>query len=94
MLYGVPVTSPARTLLDSAPELTTRELAAALEQAQVKRLVTKRDLSDTLERSPSRAGVAALRALVAEPAFTRSEAERRVVALLRAAKLPAPAFIT
>jgi len=29
---------------------------------------------------------------VDEPAFTRSEAERRLVALLRAAKLPPPAF--
>jgi len=91
-LHGIPLTSPARTLLDSASQLPTRELAAAVEQAQVKRLVTKHDLRATLDRAPSRAGAPALRALVDEPAFTRSEAERRLVALLRAAKLPPPAF--
>jgi len=91
-LDGIPITSPARTLLDSAPQLTTGELAAALEQAQVKRLVTQGSLLATLDRAPGRAGIPALRALLAEPAFTRSKAERRVAALLRAAKLPIPAF--
>jgi very-short-patch-repair endonuclease len=36
--------------------------------------------------------VRALRAVLEEPAFTRSRAERRVVALMRAAKLPQPVF--
>lgn len=90
-LYGIPITSPARTLLDCAAELPTRDLAAALEQAQVKRLVTKHQLHATLERAPNRPGAPALRALLAEPAFTRSEAERLLVALLRAARLPPPA---
>ena len=35
---------------------------------------------------------AALRELIEQPVFTRSEAERRLVALLRAARLPIPAF--
>ena len=69
-----------------------RELADAVEQAQVKRLVTKRDIEPTIERAGPRPGVAALRALLEEPAFTRSWAERRLVALLRAAKLPRPVF--
>ena len=91
-LRGIPVTSPARALLEVASELTARELADAVELAQIKRLVTKAELARAIERSPRRRGVAALRALVEEPAFTRSLAERKLVALLRAAKLPEPVF--
>lgn len=93
-LRGIPVTSPARALLEVAPELTPRELADAVELAQVKRLVAKAELAATVARSPRRAGVAALRELVEDAAFTRSRAERRLVALLRAAKLPEPVFNT
>lgn len=89
---GIPVTSPARALLEIAPTLTPRELADAMEQAKIKRLVTKRDVVRAIERAGPRAGVVALRALIEEPAFTRSGAERRVVALLRAARLPRPQF--
>jgi very-short-patch-repair endonuclease len=92
ILHGIPLTSPARTLLDIAPDLPTHELATALELAQVNKLVTKRELEQTIDRAPSSAGKPAVRALIAEPAFTRSEAERLVVALLRAARLPRPAF--
>jgi very-short-patch-repair endonuclease len=92
VVQGIPVSSPARALLEIAPTLTPRELADAVEQAQVKRLVTKRDITATIERAGSRAGVRALRAVVEEPAFTRSWAERRVVALMRAARLPRPQF--
>lgn len=92
VVRAIAVTSPARALLEIAPRLTPRELADGVEQAQVRRLVTKRDIAATLERAGARAGVRALRAVLEEPAFTRSRAERRLVALLRAAKLPQPAF--
>jgi very-short-patch-repair endonuclease len=91
-LHGIPLTSPARTLLDIAAELPAHDLAAALERAQIDRLVTKRDLQATLDRAPGRAGAPALRARLDEPAFTRSRAERLLVSLLQAAKLPRPAF--
>ena len=91
-LHGIPVTSPARTVLDIAADLPSRDVAAAMEQAQIKRLVTKRDVEATLDRAPRRPGGPVVRGLVAEPAFTRSEAERLLVKLLRAAKLPRPAF--
>jgi len=91
-LRGIAITSPARTLLDIAPQLAPPDLAAAVERAQVKRLVTKRDIAAAMGRAPRRAGASALRALVDEPAFTRSAAERCLLALLRAAKLPLPAF--
>jgi very-short-patch-repair endonuclease len=89
---GIPVSSPARALLEIAPRLTTRELGDAVEQAQIKRLVTKQDIERAIERAGPRPGVVALRALLEEPAFTRSRAERRVVALTRAARLPPPVF--
>ena len=92
VLRGIPVTSAARTLLDNAFDLAPRRLGEALEQAQIKRLVTKREIDATLRRAPRRPGRAALRALVADSAFTRSAAERMLVTLLRAADLPRPAF--
>jgi len=64
-LDGLPLTSPARTLFDCASRLTTRDLAAAVEQAQVKRLVTQHSLRATLDRAPRRPGAPALRALLA-----------------------------
>ena len=91
-VHGIAVTSVARALLEVAAQLTPRRLADAVELAQVKRLVTKRELEAVIARSPRRPGVAALRALVEEHAFTRSRAERKLVALLRAAGLPEPVF--
>ena len=41
---GVPVTAPARTLLDIAALISERDLARALEEAQVLRLTTPRAL--------------------------------------------------
>jgi very-short-patch-repair endonuclease len=89
---GIWVSSPARALLEVAAELSADELAEVVERAQVKRIVTKRQLEAVLDRAAGRPGAPALRALVDEPAFTRSKAERLVVALVRAARLPEPAF--
>ncbi len=89
---GLPVTSPARALLEIAPQLAPHDFAEAVEQAQIKRLMTQRDIEATIARAGGRAGVRALRAVIEEPAFTRSWAERRVVALMRAAQLPRPQF--
>jgi very-short-patch-repair endonuclease len=93
-LHGIPLTSPARTLLDCAADLPTHELATSLELALVNRLVTKREIEQTLDRSPRRAGSPDLRALLKDQPFTRSKAERLLAQLLRAAKLPRPAFNT
>ena len=89
---GIAITSPARALLEVAPELAPSQLADAVEQAQVKRLITRRDLAATLDRAGARPGVPAIRALLDEPAFTRSKAERRLKSLLRAARLSQPVF--
>jgi very-short-patch-repair endonuclease/predicted transcriptional regulator of viral defense system len=88
---GVPVTSPARTLLDLATVVTERDLARAVEEAQVLRLVTPRELAHIAGRG--RPGSAALRAVLNlqhEPSLTRSEAEIAFLELVRDAGLPAP----
>jgi very-short-patch-repair endonuclease len=85
----MPITTPARTLVDLAEVLPLRTLERALSEAQIRRLVRPRQLLDVLERSPGRRGAGALRELLDhQPAFTRSEAEARLLALLRAAGLP------
>ena len=89
----IPATSAARTLLDLAAVLPTSQLERTLAEAQVRRLVTPRALQDQLERNPGRAGTRALRRVVdapGGPALTRSEAERRLLRIIRAAELPVP----
>jgi very-short-patch-repair endonuclease len=59
----------------------------------VRRLVRRRDLLDQLERNRGRAGTRALREILevpGGPAPTRSEAERRLLRLVRSAGLPRP----
>lgn len=90
---GMRTTAPARTLLDLAGVMPPAALARAVEEAQVQRLVTPTDLRAELERHPRRRGSAALRRLLGSletPSLTRSEAERRLLDLIRAAGLPHP----
>ncbi len=131
---GIPVTTPARTLLDlaagirvgqragtgatgelrrgtgaagrtrrgrqtvsgpngSGPAVRPRQLEHALAEAERRGLVGARDLRDLLGRSGGRRGVAALRALIDDANaanLTRSEAEERLLALIREADLPPP----
>jgi very-short-patch-repair endonuclease len=88
---GIPVTSPARTLLDLATELPQRDLNRAVDEARVLHLVTDRSLNEQFKRYRYHPGTPALRqAIQTEPAFTRSEAERRLLELIRAARLTTP----
>jgi Transcriptional regulator, AbiEi antitoxin len=88
---GLPLTAPVRTIIDLAHVLPFRDLQRAYEGAQVQRLVRPSELRSALGRSPGRRGAPAIRALLdldLKPAPTRSEAEARLLALLRAADLP------
>jgi very-short-patch-repair endonuclease len=88
---GIPVTSPARTLLDIAATQTARELARAVDEARVRRLVTDESIHEQFGRYPAHHGARALKeATRPEPRLTRSEAERRLLELVRAAGLPEP----
>ena len=91
--HGIPVTTPARTLVDLGAVLDRRSLARAVEEAEVQRLVNRRGLADALARNRGRRGAAALRRVLElghEPAFTRSEAEAALLELIRRARLPTP----
>lgn len=90
---GIPTTSPARTLVDFAASATWEELEWGIAEARARRLVTDRQLWGALDRAGKRAGVGTLRASLRHqggPRLTRSEAERRLLALIRAAKIPEP----
>lgn len=78
--YGIPATTPARTLADCAPSLTERQLRRAVNQAQVKRLTN----AEALLAHP------ATRALVSAHGATRSLLEDLLLGLARDHGLPAP----
>ncbi len=89
----IPVTSPARTLLDLAAILEPDDFERAAAEAWSRRIVRRQELEDQLTRSPHRRGAPALRALLAldrDPARTRSRAERLLLRLIRDARLPEP----
>jgi very-short-patch-repair endonuclease len=89
--HGIPTTTAARTLLDLATRLNARDLTRAVEEAQVQRHLDEAALAEAVERAGRRPGAAALKAaLMTESKLTRSEAERRLLELIRAAELPEP----
>ncbi len=89
--HGVPVAGPARTLVDMAAEAADLLIERAVEDALRRRLVTRAALEAEASRGrPGSAPIRQLLALERAPALTRSEAERRLVHLIRAAGLPAP----
>jgi very-short-patch-repair endonuclease len=90
---GIPVTSPAYALLDSAPTLSPRELERALDEALSLKIVTREQVVEVVESNPTRRGVRLLRKLNAERLVsnrTDSQGQERVLALIRAARLPEP----
>jgi very-short-patch-repair endonuclease len=87
---GLLLTAPARTLIDLAQAISHRDLDRAYEQALVLGIMRSAELQTTLERSPGRRGAPAIRALLnldRRSALTRSEAEMRLLSLLRDAEL-------
>ncbi len=90
----IPITTPARTLIDLAGVVGSRELEAALARAEREGLVAHGELLRHLERHPRRPGSGVLRALLeadGDPALSRSAAEEEFLALTIKARLPRPA---
>lgn len=90
---AVPCTSVARTLIDFVDVARPRELARAVEELERTGLFDGNAVDRVLRKANGRRGAGRLRAALAEwtsPAFTRSEAERRALALIEAAALPRP----
>ena len=91
MRHGLPITTPARTLLDVAE--TPDGLERIVEAAFAARRVSERQLRDVIARHPGRRGARYLAALLdyrGDAGFTRSAAEDLLRALLRHARLPQP----
>jgi elongation factor P len=81
--HGIPITSPARTLLDLAATLGHRPLRAATRRAQSLYRVNVRQLAATLARHERRRGAARLADIIATgPAPTKSELEDVVLDLI------------
>ncbi len=88
---GIPVTSPARTLLDLAAVLPYRPLRRAVREAQALKLVSLNQLTDVLTRLGPRRGTrnfAQILSTGAQP--TRTELEDAVLDLLLAGGLEPP----
>ncbi len=90
---GIPVTSPARTLLDFSSRASADERERAIAEAYALKLVTESALRAAIARAPLRPGATLLGAELDReggPRWTQSEAERRMLRLIRDAGLPPP----
>jgi very-short-patch-repair endonuclease len=91
---GIPVTSPARTVLDLAPGESVRDLGRLLERADDRELLDRRRFESVLTRAGGHPGRGkfedALRAYEPEKATLRSQLEKRFRRLVLAAGLPRP----
>lgn len=85
--HGLAVTTPGRTIADVASLLDGENLERVVAEALVQKLVSELELTQRALTSP------ALRSVLRRgPAFTRSEAERLLLLLIRQARLPIPRF--
>src|SRR4051794_15660371 len=90
----IPVTSPARTILDLAAVVARRHLEPAFEEGLRSGVLTPEALSKQVERNAGRRGVPVLRELLgldpANVAATRSRLEARFLRFCRDEGLPTP----
>jgi hypothetical protein len=91
---AIPVTTPARTLLDLAEQLTPQRLERAVHEAEYRRLTSPLSLDALLTRHRGRRGTAALQAIVDRGrlgrTLTRSDFEIDFLAFLDAHRLERP----
>jgi predicted transcriptional regulator of viral defense system len=91
---GIPCTTVARTLLDLAETLDQTALERTIERAETLKIFDLTAVVDVLNRAGNRKGAktvrAALSSYLPEPAFTRSELEKRFLALCKEAGVPKP----
>jgi very-short-patch-repair endonuclease len=92
---GIPVTTPARTLLDLAAVLTPHQLERALHEAEYRRLASPFPLDALIARHPTRRGTVTLRRLLQDlrehgAGVTRSVLEDAFLPFLDAHAFPRP----
>lgn len=90
---GIPVTTPARTVLDLAASLNLHALRRTMREADFLRLAAGPSLPELVTRYPGRTGIANARALLADgwsALRTRNDFEDAFLALVEQAELPRP----
>ncbi|HEX6679079.1 MAG TPA: type IV toxin-antitoxin system AbiEi family antitoxin domain-containing protein [Gaiellaceae bacterium] len=88
---GIPVTTPARTLVDLAESFSPDELARAMHQADVLHRTTPDDVEAVLGRRPTSKGAAKLREVIhGDQGRILSKLERAFIRLLKQNNLPLP----
>lgn len=91
-LRGIPLTTPAQTLVDLAVRLSRAELEAAVNEADKHGLIGSEELRTYLRKCAGLPGVGVLRRILDRDTFvlTDSELERRLLPIARSAGLPQP----
>jgi very-short-patch-repair endonuclease len=91
---GIPVTNPARTLLDLAEVLSAHQLERAINEAEFRRLTSPLPLDALVARHPNRRGTRALKRILEATTVgdnrTRTDLESAFLAFLDAHDLPRP----
>jgi very-short-patch-repair endonuclease len=90
--HGIPVTTPAVTIVDIAPGLTRHELEAAINEADKLDLIDPEALRDAAGRLGPRRGARAVRTVLDYRTFTMtdSQTEQRFLPIARRAGLSLP----
>jgi hypothetical protein len=91
-VQGLRVTSAARTMLDNARRLNTKQLAHAINDLRLRQLLTIDQLADVIARNPTHPAVTPLQPHLefAQEQPTRSPLEDMFLPLLRKHGLPTP----
>jgi hypothetical protein len=91
---GIPCTTVARTVVDCAGMLSATATEYLIHQAQIKRLLARREVEAVLDRHPSRPGNSVVRRILGLPLpgedKVRSLNERRLLRICRDAGVPLP----
>jgi hypothetical protein len=89
---GIPVTTPAATIVDMAPDLTRDELERVINEADVRRLVTVPALNAAVRDLSPRPGLKKVTDTIDRRTFTftRSGVERAFIPIALRAGLPMP----
>lgn len=89
---GMPVSAPARTIVELAGVSSKLELESAIATAAKLRLTSIAKIREAMNRAPRATGIPALRSLLEHDSFarTRSRYERRLLDLVTQAGLPRP----
>ncbi len=90
--HGIPVTTPATTIVDLAPGLTRHELETAINEADKLDLIDPEALRAAAGEMGRRRGASTVRRVLDHRTFTLtdSETERRFLPIARKAGLPLP----